>query len=92
MQSVKLDGYYSPTKNIKTHWVKFNVGSTVRYYDSEKMHPFDDKKLLIWGLEGNYWQVVLGGHTIRVKKSSIEKRTSIGNVKWNGLERINILD
>jgi hypothetical protein len=90
MQAVKFDEYYLPTKKIKDHWVKFKVGQTVRYYDCKRMHPFDNTKILIWGLEGKYWQVVLGGHTIRVPKSSIKNRIYNGGQKWLGWEKIEI--
>ena len=52
-------------------------------------HPFDPKKLLIWGLEGKHWQVVIGGHTIRVPKKSIENRND-RNSKWKGWVKIPI--
>jgi hypothetical protein len=90
MQAEKFDKYYSPTKLIKHHWIKFKVGQTIRYYDSKRMHPFDKNKLLIWGLEGKHWQVVLGGHTIRVPKNSIKNRLYNGSQKWLGWEKIEI--
>ena len=52
-------------------------------------HPFDSKKLLIWGLEGKLWQVVIGGHTIRVPKKSIENRKDRTS-DWKGWVKISI--
>lgn len=90
MQAEKFDNYFSPTKDIKNHWVEFKVGRTSRFYDHKAKHPFDDNKLLIWGLEGKKYHVVIGGHTIRVPKKKIKKRFSNGNQNWSGWEKIEI--
>ena len=89
MQAVKFNNYYLPTKNINPHWVEFKIGNTKRFYDKKMRHPFDQKKLLIWGLVDKSWQVVVGGHTIRVTKKSIENRND-RNSKWKGWVKIPI--
>jgi hypothetical protein len=89
MQASKIDIHYLPKRHIENHWIKFKVGQTLRYYDSSKMHPFDPNKILIWGLEGSHWQVVIGGHTIRVPKERIKTRYHRSD-KWNGWEKIEI--
>ena len=83
-QAMKFDSYYSPVQNKKPHWFEFNSGQTKRYYDSNKMHPLDNNKLLIWGKIGKLYTVVIGGHTIRVRKSVIEDRIDDHNNKWKG--------
>lgn len=89
MQAEKFDAYYLPTKRIDPNWVEFKIGQTKRYYDSKMSHPFDSNKLLIWGLEGKHWQVVIGGHTIRVPKKNIENRKDRGS-DWKGWVKIPI--
>ena len=89
MQAEKFDAYYLPTKKIEPNWIEFKIGQTKRFYDNKMSHPFDPKKLLIWGLEGKHWQVVIGGHTIRVPKKSIENRND-RNSKWKGWVKIPI--
>lgn len=88
-QAEKYNEYYLPSKIIKSNWIEFNVGNTRRFYDNKMNHPFDSRKLLIWGLEGNFWQVVIGGHTIRVPKKSIEDRND-KNSNWKGWMKIPI--
>jgi hypothetical protein len=89
MQAEKFDAYYLPTKRIDPNWIEFKIGQTKRYYDNKMTHPFDSNKLLIWGLEGKHWQVVIGGHTIRVPKKSIENRKDRA-ADWKGWIKIPI--
>jgi hypothetical protein len=89
MQAEKYDKYYLPSKNIKPHWIEFKIGKTKRYFDDRMKHPFDSNKLLVWGFEGNQWQVVIGGHTIRVPKKLIENRID-RNSSWKGWVKIPI--
>jgi hypothetical protein len=89
MQADKFDAYYLPKKSIDPNWIEFKIGRTKRYYDNKMKHPFDPKKLLIWGLEGKRWQVVIGGHTIRVPKKSIENRKDRTS-NWKGWVKISI--
>jgi len=89
LQAGKYNKYYEPTKNIKPNWIEFKHGSTKRYYDNKMSHPFDPTKPLVWGYVGKLWKVLIGGHTIRVPKSKIEKRV-YKNDKWKGWVKVSI--
>jgi len=86
MQAEKIGSNLIPTKNVRPNWIKFPVGATERYYDDSGPHPFDENKILIWGLESNYWNVCLGGHTTRVLKEKIKKRKTDSGHDWCGWE------
>jgi hypothetical protein len=88
-QAIKFNNYYVPSKVIKPNWVEFKTGKLKRYYDPSMKHPFDQNKLLIWGLIGKGYQVVIGGHTIRVPKKKIENRKD-RNTDWKGWVKIPI--
>lgn len=83
-QAIKFSNYYQPVKNPKPHWVEFKIGSKKYYYDNKMSHPFDNNKLLVWSLVAGKWHVLIGGHTIRVKKDLIENRIDDNNNKWKG--------
>lgn len=89
-QAIKFDEYYLPVSKPKDHWVEFKIGSKTCYYDSKKNHPFDDEKLLIWGLISSKWHVLIGGHTIRVKKDKIQNRLDDNNMEWSGWVKIGL--
>ena len=48
------------------------------------MHPFDPNKLLVWSLVAGKWHVLIGGHTIRVRKELIKNRLDDNNNNWEG--------
>ena len=86
----KFDSYYIPVKNPKPHWIKFNSGRTMRYYDNLKKRPIDPSQPLTWGLVSGKWHVVVGGHTIRVRKDLIKNRIDDNLNSWNGWTKINL--
>ena len=87
LQAEKINNNLVPKKDPRSNWVKFR--NAKRYYDSSGMHPFNNKKLLIWGWESKNWNVCLGGHTTRVRKDKIKKRHTDEGTEWNGWEIIN---
>lgn len=86
LQAEKIDKSLLPRKEPKSNWIKFR--NSKRYYDDKGTHPFDPKKLLIWGWESNHWNVCLGGHTTRVLKEKIKKRHTEKGREWMGWEKI----
>ena len=90
IQAEKFDSYYIPVKNPKTHWIQFTSGRTIRYYDNFKNHPIDHTQPLTWGLVAGKWHVVVGGHTIRVRKDLIRKRIDDNQNNWEGWTKIKL--
>lgn len=90
LQAEKFDSYYIPKVNPMEHWIEFKTGKTKRFYDNKMSHPIDSTQPLVWGLVGGKWHVVIGGHTIRVRKSKIKDRIDDHSNPWLGWRKIQL--
>lgn len=81
-RSMKFGDYYKPKINIQDHWDEFNIGRATRYYDKHKPNPVNGEPL-IWGKVDKKYKIINGGHTIRIRKELIKRRTINGN-PWSG--------
>ena len=48
------------------------------------------QKILVWSYIANKWHVLIGGHTIRIRKELIKNRKDDGNNYWEGWLKINL--
>ena len=79
---MKFGDYYKPKINIQDHWDEFNIGRATRYFDKHKLNPVNEEPL-IWGKVDKKYKIINGGHTIRIRKELIKRRTINGN-PWSG--------
>ena len=89
-QAQKYDNYYNPVNSPKDYWKEFNINQKKYYYDEKMPHPFDSKKILVWSYITKKWHVLIGGHTIRIRKELIKNRKDDGNNYWEGWLKINL--
>ena len=89
-QAQKYDSYYNPVNSPRDCWKEFNINQKKYYYDEKMPHPFDSKKILVWSYIANKWHVLIGGHTIRIRKELIKNRKDDGNNYWEGWLKINL--